>query len=341
MVHQAYYQTPGHVVAAGVVLSLVDITAVSLRVLARKKQKQAFRWDDWFIIPAMLFTVGIGIILVYGVSQHALGYPLEVPVDYSGNPLEISTAQTTETSKAEISFLIMLPIALGCAKLSILFFYFRIFAATTASKRYWFLVGLQVFVGMWTVAFFLSFVFQCRLHFWAFFGSTMDLIQNCPGTMYIDLSFCITDFATDLVILAIPVPLIWNITHLSVSNKVTALAIFLLGSTTVIASLLRSIVLIKIVIGGFDPELDEILVITESLYWGMVECGVAICAACFPVSQVLFRDLPWNKVFSRPKSTSDNSDISVSQPSSDEGKHSITVRHTVRVSHRDAAGSPV
>jgi hypothetical protein len=54
MVRQAYYQTPGHVVAAGVILSLVDIAAVSLRVWARKKQKQALRWDDWLIIPAMV-----------------------------------------------------------------------------------------------------------------------------------------------------------------------------------------------------------------------------------------------------------------------------------------------
>ncbi|KAK3989417.1 hypothetical protein QBC44DRAFT_267231 [Cladorrhinum sp. PSN332] len=341
MVRQAYYQTPGHVVAAGVVLGLVDIAAVTLRFWARKRQKQPLRWDDWLIIPAMLFAVGIGINLVYGVSQHALGYPLAIPADYVGNPLEVSTDQTTATSKAEFSFVIMLPIALGCAKLSILFFYYRIFAATTASKRYHFLVGLQVFVGIWTVAFFLSSVFQCRLQFWAFFGSTMDLIQQCPGTMYIDLSLCITDFVTDLVILAIPVPLIWSISHLTISNKITALAVFCLGSTTVIASLLRLVILVKIVVGGFDPELDEILVITATLYWGMIECGVGICAACFPVFQVLFRNLPWNKVFSRPKSASDSSDTSDSQQTNEDTKHTIVVQHTVRVSHRDATGSPV
>lgn len=195
----------------------------------------------------------------------------------------------------------MLPFALGCAKLSILFFYFRIFAATTASKRYHFLAGLLVFVGLWTVAFFLSNLFQCRLQFWAFFGSTMDLVNNCPGTMYIDLSLCVTDFVTDLIILAIPVPLVslgfrlrrgltdptnmkvfrsgasptsqsrtksrllpcsfldqceccpakFNVEWHSISNTSP-------GSRTIIASLLRLVIMIKVVIGGFDPELDEV-----------------------------------------------------------------------------------
>ncbi|KAK4463243.1 hypothetical protein QBC42DRAFT_296176 [Cladorrhinum samala] len=337
---QAYYQKPGFVVAAAVVLSLLDIAAVILRVWARKRQKQPFRWDDKLIIPAALFTIGIGIILVCGVSRHALAYPLEIPPDFAGNPLELSTKQMLNTSIAEFSYVLMLPLALGCAKLSILFFYFRIFAATTASRRYHFLVGLMVFVGLWTVAFFLSNLFQCRLQFWAFFGSTLDLVNNCPGTMYIDLSLCVTDFVTDLIILAIPVPLIWRITHLSVSNKVTALAVFFLGSVTIIASLLRLVIMIKIVIGGFDPELDEVLVITEYLYWGMVECGIGIFAACFPIFQVLFRKLPWPSVFTRPKSPLD-CDTSNSNQTSESGKQSIVVEHSARVSHREVAGMNV
>ncbi|KAK4224045.1 hypothetical protein QBC38DRAFT_486304 [Podospora fimiseda] len=341
MVRQAYFQTPGHVVAAGVVLSLVDIIAVTLRIWARKRQRQPLRWDDWFIIPAMLLAIGIGIDLIYGVSQRALGYTLEVPPDYVGNPLELITDQTIMTAKIEFAYVLMLPIALGCAKLSILFFYSRIFAAASAGKRYYLLMALQVFVGIWTVAFFFIALFQCKLQFWVFFSSTMDMVEHCPWTMDVALSLCITDFVTDLVILAIPVPLIWSITQMTVSNKITVLAVFFLGSTTVIASLLRLVNLIQIISSGFDPNLDEILVITEYLYWGMIECGVGICAACFPVFQVLFRDLPWNKVFSHPKSTSDNSDLTDSQESKEAGKSSIVVQHTFRVSNREVTGSPV
>lgn len=49
---QAYYQSPGHVIAAGVVLSVVDIIAVVARLWVRKRQKQGLKADDWLMIPA-------------------------------------------------------------------------------------------------------------------------------------------------------------------------------------------------------------------------------------------------------------------------------------------------
>lgn len=49
---QEYYQTPGHVIAAGIVLSIVDIVALVLRFWTRKKQHEPLKMDDWLIIPA-------------------------------------------------------------------------------------------------------------------------------------------------------------------------------------------------------------------------------------------------------------------------------------------------
>lgn len=53
---QAYFQTPGHVVAAGVVLGLVDIVGMILRFMARKRQKQLIKADDWFMVAATVST---------------------------------------------------------------------------------------------------------------------------------------------------------------------------------------------------------------------------------------------------------------------------------------------
>jgi hypothetical protein len=51
-VDQKYYQTPGHLVAAAVILIVLDVTVVTMRFCARRMQKQTPQVDDWLIIPA-------------------------------------------------------------------------------------------------------------------------------------------------------------------------------------------------------------------------------------------------------------------------------------------------
>jgi hypothetical protein len=50
-IDQGPWTTPGHVLAAAIGLSVLDITTVVLRFIARKKQRQALKADDWLIIP--------------------------------------------------------------------------------------------------------------------------------------------------------------------------------------------------------------------------------------------------------------------------------------------------
>lgn len=53
---QAYYETSGHVIAAGITLSLLAIATVVLRFVTRMSKNQGLKMDDWLILPA---TVGI------------------------------------------------------------------------------------------------------------------------------------------------------------------------------------------------------------------------------------------------------------------------------------------
>ncbi|KAK3683008.1 plasma membrane protein Pth11-like protein [Podospora appendiculata] len=324
---QAYYQTPGHVIAASISLVIIDIISVLLRLSARKRQKQPLKADDWIILPATLLTAGICIDLVFGVSQQALAHPLVIPADFDGNPFELVTPQTTTTFKVQFAYILMLPLALGCVKLSIVLFYFRVFFTSTQSRTYVLLILFNVFVGMWTVAFFLANLFQCRLDFWAFFHSAVDLEAHCPGTSYIDLALCITNFVTDVMVVCVPIPVIWRL-NLSRKHKFTATAVFVLGSVAIVASLLRLIMTARMVSGGFDPDDDGILTITEYLYWGMIECGVAILAACLPVFQVLFRNLSWASGFGLLKTISRT-----------EGSRPIILKQTVDVSHHKQGGN--
>ncbi|KAI1379310.1 plasma membrane protein Pth11-like protein [Hypoxylon crocopeplum] len=267
------------------------------------KQRQTLKADDWLILPATLLTIGIGVSFIYGVSQRTLGYPTELPVSFDGNPLELKTKQMTMVAQLQWSFDLMVPLALGCVKASFLFFYQRIFAVDNKSVINYLLVGLIVLVFAWSAAFVVAFLFQCKLNFFAIWDSAMDLINYCNGSMNLALSLCITDFIFDIIIIVLPIPLIWRL-NLSTWKKVAVCAVFLLGAAY---------------------ANGRVVVITEYLYWGIVECGVSIFAACLPSLQFIFRGWSWDSFVRTTKSIFSYNQSRSQLPS--------TVKQDIHVSH--------
>ncbi|KAM7188160.1 hypothetical protein V8F20_010656, partial [Naviculisporaceae sp. PSN 640] len=301
---QPYYQTPSHLVTAGVVLSLVDIIAVSLRFLARRNQKQHMGYDDCLMVVATTLTLVVAMSIVYGVSQQALGYPLSIPPDFEGSLSDFSSDQLRLTTKLEYGYAIILPLALGCTEMSIVLFYMRIFSITSASLTHRLLVIFSVLILLWTAGFCLATIFQCGFNMWAIWSTASSFVEYCPNSMLIDVALCVSDFIADVLLAIFPIPLIWSL-KLSTKNKLTASAVFSLGAIAVVASFLRLAMKTRMTTRGLDPTGDEILIITEYMYWGMVECGTGIFAACLPICQSLFRknNIPsWlsSIVFQRP-----------------------------------------
>ncbi|TGJ82864.1 hypothetical protein E0Z10_g5903 [Xylaria hypoxylon] len=292
---QKYLQKPGHVVAAAVILPLIAIMIVVLRFWTRRKQRQNLKMDDWLIIPALLLTLGISISIIYGVSQHSVGYRTYVPPEWSGTPFELKTRQITIIYKIQWAFGLMLPLALGCTKASCLFFYLRIFSVGSKSAAHRFFAGMIALVALWSAAFFFAALFECRLNFWAIWSSTLDILMQCTLIEHIVLALCISDFVTDLIIICAPVPFVWRL-NLSTANKIAVSAVFLLGSVAIITSLIRLVMMVKIVRVGFDPNEDGNLIVTEYLYWGIVETSIGVIAACLPTLQFLFRTLTWESI---------------------------------------------
>lgn len=101
-----------------------------------------------------------------------------------------------------------MPLALGCTKASFLFFYHRIFAVHWRGWNNIFLVSMIVLTFMWTVAFTLTFVFQCRLSMWAYWTSLPDIMEHCLNDGPFTIAFTVTDFAGDLIIFVIPIPMV-------------------------------------------------------------------------------------------------------------------------------------
>ncbi|KAI2784970.1 hypothetical protein F4815DRAFT_454957 [Daldinia loculata] len=329
-----YYMRPGHVIAAAIVLSVIDIFVVVLRFWARKVQKQPLRADDWLMVPATLITVGIGICQLYGVSQKALGYRTIIPDGFQGNPFELVTPQLSLKSQLEWVFFLMLPIATGCMKASFLFFYMRVFATRERSAINKFLKAFIVFIMVWVVAFFFGMFFECGRNFWAIWNSQVEFQAHCSSNMKLILTLCITDFIADVFIICIPIPLVLRL-QLSPRKKLGVCSLFLLGSGTVVASIVRFVLMAGSYIGSINITNDSILGTTACLYWGMVECGIGVLAACLPTIQFLFRKWIWEPVLSSTKSIFSSESTQATRTSWADGSHqaSIYVQQTFHVAY--------
>ncbi|KAI9899651.1 hypothetical protein N3K66_006112 [Trichothecium roseum] len=332
-----YYQTPGHVIAAGIALSLLDIAVVSMRFASRIKSKQSLKADDWLLLPATILTVGVGVCLVVGVTKEAFGYR-EYPTSME-NPSMEALAQMSMSIKLEWSISLILPIALGCTKASFIFFYRRLFAIKPSVNR--FLWGMVVFIWCWTLAFFLATLLCCKVMTVAIWKPISEMAQ-CKFFLEILMGFCITGFVTDLVIIAIPIPLIMSL-KLGTPQKIITCVSFFLGTVTVACALARLIVSVEFVKQAGDPENDHILNITLYVYWAMVEASIGVFAACLPTLQALLRRWAgWEILSSRVRSMLSSNNEETSSGFDPASKPSIGSRglRPIDVEAVNGAGKP-
>ena len=113
----------------------------------------------------------------------------------------------------------------GALKLSALLFFRRIFVGNLFNLVS---IAATILVVGWAVAFFFATLFQCGRDPAWLWTSTKDVMVHCSDYKYIQLGYATSDVATDLVVLAIPLPIIWKL-HMSVAQKLRLTFTFLLG----------------------------------------------------------------------------------------------------------------
>lgn len=124
--------------------------------------------------------------------------------------LMVSEMDLTHTKLPQIEwamYLICIP-ALGCIKLSVLFFYHRIFCPQEIGLARIFIIMMMCIVVLWAVGFWFANLLACKGNFSAWWGSPVDLITKCVKTLELTYSLSITDFITDAIVLLIPLPLV-------------------------------------------------------------------------------------------------------------------------------------
>ena len=96
-------------------------------------------------------------------------------------------------------------IILGTIKLSVIFFYRRIFRGKTFD---YYSKGMIAVVGFWTTAFFLSFLFECGTRFEDLWSTLLNLVSHCANEEIFFKAFAVSDVIIDGLILAMPSPIV-------------------------------------------------------------------------------------------------------------------------------------
>ena len=110
------------------------------------------------------------------------------------------------TKQVEYVFQALAPLALGCVKCSIVFFYRRIFCATKYNTFDW---ATQLLVGtiiLWAISFFLANVFQCGTNFAAVWAPLLVFKTECSKTLPLQEGYVISDTVLDTILLVLPLP---------------------------------------------------------------------------------------------------------------------------------------
>ncbi|KAF2120407.1 hypothetical protein BDV96DRAFT_595941 [Lophiotrema nucula] len=267
------------------------ILAVGLRFQARHELRQGIQIDDWLALCGLLGVIGITSMLFAGVRITSLGYPwIE-----SEDPTYLKLIMAI---KFEVSSLIIFAATNGFIKLSVLFFYRRIFVVDKAlsSARNLLFCTMIILIAMWSVVYTFTFTFMCGTRFDVLVGeSEDDPAIYCVDTLKVGYSYAISDFISDAIIILIPIPFILKL-HLPPLRKAGVIGVFMLGVLASAASLVRLAWMVWNQKVGFQDSLDNELMITTELYWMNLEITLGLLACCLPSLRGLLKSSSVSRV---------------------------------------------
>ncbi|KAL9010301.1 MAG: hypothetical protein Q9173_004755 [Seirophora scorigena] len=249
-----------------IVFTILAVLATLLRVTSRHMKKVAVGADDVLIVVGLVITVAESIYIAVGVRSYGLGRHL---VTLAGTPERLEQFQ-----KLWYSVGLLQPTLLMVTKLSVLGLYHRIFVQRTFRILTW---VLGVIVVLWWVGAFFADVFLCvpAEHLWR-----PDVPAHCGNRHLLGILEPIPWIATDLAILVMPLPFVWQL-QLPAMQRVGLGGLFLLGGFALVSSCVRYSTL-------FFTYDDLTWEITPAAIWTVIEANVTIIAACLIVSRPWF-----------------------------------------------------
>ncbi|KAI9163943.1 hypothetical protein HJFPF1_05577 [Paramyrothecium foliicola] len=195
-----------NIIIISLVFSFLAIIAISLRYQARRVRKARLGADDYLILPGLLLAVGFGVNNTVAVLHGNLGSHIEL--DAGGIPQFDSTL--TVYKKTDLAAQLLSIASLTFTKLSIAFFYRRIFPSKT------FRVCTTVLIAAiccWGISFFLADLLQCipTSEIWESLEGQAGHLQSCYNFIPMFYATAISNMCMDLILLSMPIPMVWKL----------------------------------------------------------------------------------------------------------------------------------
>ncbi|KAH9217069.1 hypothetical protein DL95DRAFT_263739, partial [Leptodontidium sp. 2 PMI_412] len=248
--------------------------AVLLRFYSRWKSAQEFWYDDYSIIFLMFIGIPGTVMNVQGLTYNGLGLDI----------WRVGFRQITDFIHVFFAMELLYFGQIGAVKMSILFFYLRLFPGPTFRKWVW---GTIIFNALFTVLFVLIGLLQCqpiRFYWKRWDNEHKGACMNINALGWANAAISI---ALDVWMLALPMTQLVNL-NLHWKKKLSVAAMFGVGAFVTIVSIVRLQSLVKFS-NSQNPTWDYIAI----GYWSTIEINVGIICACMPsIRLLLLRAFP-------------------------------------------------
>ncbi|KAL8400717.1 hypothetical protein RB594_000933 [Gaeumannomyces avenae] len=259
-------QVTGFLIGTVIALFLA-IATVAGRFMCRIFFSAGLGTDDWFILVAMILATATNVL---GIVLFATG---------AGHPM----AEVVPTGNLQHMLLIVFILifcsitSLAASKLSMLFFYLRIFDRTMRLWC-WAVIG---FVVVWAVVILMTNVFMCT-PISAQWDLSLAAVSKCGDALPFYKTIVITGLLTDIVIMLMPMKTIWGL-NMRMTEKLGVMMSFLLLFGVVIVGCIRYY---------YVSRIDLVANITRdmplSLFTTDIELSLGIVCVSIPMLRPLY-----------------------------------------------------
>ncbi|KAF9892322.1 hypothetical protein FE257_002099 [Aspergillus nanangensis] len=262
------YQGP-QLLIVGVILVTISVIVVALRLWVRLYMKTTAGWDDWLMVVALVLiicsTVTSNLGTTYGWGVHI----------WDIRP-EMATPSLMTSWFNQLQLIIIMTLV----KLSLLISYLRFLTKAIHRKLTWGMIGLTT---AWGIAYMIT-MFTACIPLRAYWETLQSDSENCTNKSSATMSFSITNMVTDLMVLVVPIPVLWNL-KLPMRERLGLIALMSLGLLACVASGIRIFYTYQTLNVTYDITWDGY----QIWLWILIEVNLAVMCASIPTLRPLAR----------------------------------------------------
>ncbi|KAK2601160.1 hypothetical protein N8I77_010630 [Diaporthe amygdali] len=229
--------------------------------------------DDWLMLIAFSFSIALYGVHLWRIYDLGLGF----------DTWEVPFANITRILVAFFANEMLYIIHISATKLSVCFFFIRIFDASPVFRRITYpVIGLNIFI---MVFFVFIIIFQCKPIHLAWTGWAAEEPGHCLDIYKLVLGNGIINLVMDAVIIGLP---IYETSRLQLSRtkKLGVCLMFAMGFALTIVGIVRCVTFWR-TRSSANPTIN----LMPLAYWSCAETLVAIMCACLPDSRFFFSRL--------------------------------------------------